>query len=162
MTAVATEVASPEELQWVLDGVYQDIENHFNTLEFSPVWSEVIADLETLHDKYFAAEAGPAGKWEELAESTVERKGHEGILWETKRLQASLIGQTGDSIREVISEEHNSGFVFGTDIEYAHFHMTGTNNMPARPMVGITEVEVDAITNRMLDYTTRELVDGYG
>jgi len=162
MSAVTTEVASPEELQWVLDGVYRDIERQYESLEFSPVWSEVIADLETLHDKYFLAEKGPAGKWEELAEETVFRKGHEGILWETKRLQASLIGQTADSIREVISEEHNSGFVFGTEVEYAHYHMTGTQNMPARPMVGITEVEVDAIVNRMLDYTTQELVDGYG
>jgi phage gpG-like protein len=67
--------------------------------------------------------------WAPLAASTVERKGSATILRESDDLFNSLTqrGAKG-SHQEIFGSE----LVFGTEIEYATFHRTGTSRMPQR------------------------------
>lgn len=71
--------------------------------------------------EHFATESGPDGPWQELAESTIARKGHSRILYETGRLLAGLIGPTADSIVEV----RRMSLVFGIDLYRAFKHERG-------------------------------------
>jgi len=90
--------------------------------------SLVVADLQNTIRQYFRRQGGPYGSWQPLAASTVARKGHSTILWETGRLMRSLWGVTPDSIRD----ESALRLRFGTRVPYAKFHETGTQHMPAR------------------------------
>lgn len=125
--------------------------------DYTPVFRKVMVDLEEYHDFYFQEEISFEGqKWQELAPLTIEAKGHDTILVDTGRLKASLIGDTGDSIREIVGEANTPGFRFGTSVEYAIYHQVGTKqyggNLPARPMVGVPEAAVEKIFEDVQDH----------
>ncbi|MFA7097234.1 MAG: phage virion morphogenesis protein [Gammaproteobacteria bacterium] len=65
--------------------------------------------------------------WAPLAASTVRRKGHDKLLYET--------GHLGDSITlgDVTSREAT----VGTDAPYSIFHQLGTKRMAARPFIPV-------------------------
>lgn len=65
------------------------------------------------------------GPWAPLAPSTIRRKGHDKILYDTGRLRDSI------SIGEVTP----SSATVGTDAPYAPYHQFGTKKMVARPFI---------------------------
>ena len=54
-----------------------------------------------------------------------------------------------DNIGEVTSHE----LVDGTSIEYAAFHQTGTQFIPARPVIGMSTTTMNQLTIRIADAT---------
>ena len=151
---ITTLIKDQQDMEMFFSQIHQD----FRDVRYVGILQGIVADLETLHAQYFVSNTDPVGKpWPPLAASTVRAKGHDTILVDTGKLRASLIGKTGDSIREVFVEGETHGLMFGTDLEYAHYHLTGTNRMPARPEVGISNEVMDAMTGRMLDFAIEEL-----
>ena len=47
---------------------------------------------------------------------------------------------------------------FGTTLDYAMYHLTGTAHMPARIHMGFTEITVDASAERLIDYTLEHVI----
>lgn len=85
-----------------------------------------------------AFESGGFGQWAPLAGSTISRKGHDRILYETGALMESLTGGEGESF-----EVNGSELLFGTDIEYAGYLKAGTSRMPARdPIPEVRDVDL--------------------
>lgn len=63
--------------------------------------------------------------WAPLAASTVRRKGHDKLLYDTGRLRDSItLGTVTDRTATV-----------GTDAPYSIFHQMGTKRMDARPFI---------------------------
>lgn len=97
-------------------------------------------------EKHFAQEGTHKGKWDELKQSTqIQRErlarqygwnitGAHPILVRSQRLKSSLIRRT-DS--DHILEAHPKYIDFGSKVEYAIYHQTGTSKMAQRLMVGI-------------------------
>lgn len=137
---------------------FQDfVEAQFDRLEepdLREVLREYSTELEAWHGTYFEEQHEPAGKkWEELRPATKAKKGHDIILWETGKLRDSLeVPGADDSIREATHEGQYNILVYGTSVPYAHFHMTGTERMVARPFLGVTEEKVDVLGEMVLDY----------
>jgi phage gpG-like protein len=69
-------------------------------------------------------------------------------------LEASLIDVGGPGN---IHETSHRGLLFGTDVEYSLFNQEGTQRIPARPHVGMTEKLVDAIADEVLDFAVEQL-----
>ena len=159
--AVMTEVYtanSLEQLEDVLGQVFDSIAIEFQEIDYTPPLTEALVKLEEQHEAMYSGGHDSNGDaWPPLAPSTVKRKGHATILVDSGRMKASLVGQSGDSIRDVVSEGGSAGAVFGTDVEYAHFHVDGTARMPARPPVGISEETIGAVTNAIADHTVASI-----
>jgi hypothetical protein len=96
--------------------------------------------IQALIDEEFANEADPYGTgWAQLADATVERKGHDAILYDT------------GTLRDTVRVRPLPGAGIAIELEdYAGFHQTGAprNNMPARPVLpgeGMPDTWSDAI-----------------
>ena len=144
-----------EDLQSVYDGVAAD----FDDTDFTPLLDDFLIRMEDLHSQYFQAEAGPDGDaWPELAQATIDRKGHDTILVDTTRLRTSLVGGGGgDAIRDTFDEGPNAGLTFGTSVEYSIFHQEGGPNLPQREHVGLSEQVVDVLAEETADFQVAEL-----
>ena len=111
------------------------------------------------HSDFFDDEKSPLGKkWADLAPSTIARKGHSKILIDSRRLVRSLTQKTDDAIRAPFQSGNMAGLVFGTAVPYAHYHMTGTRNMPARPMVGLTESRLEKVRSQVASLITETII----
>lgn len=140
-----------------LEGLYHDLESLVYNTDYSEVLSDfqhVIAEGEA---ESFSTETASNGEaWAPLAESTIRRKGHDQILFETGDLMESLIhvGGAGN-----ISEVDSHGSIYGTSVPYAIFHDQGTSRIPARPPVGVSEDRVDQLAE-MVAQRTIEAIGG--
>jgi phage gpG-like protein len=144
-----------------LETFYVDMGKDFEKTDYEPMLRSFLTDLQVIHEVYFASEIDPSGEaWPRLAESTVARKGHSIVLWETGRLEDSLEGTTGDSIRVVSTGEGSEDFlVFGTSVPYSIFHQEGTGRMPQREHVGISETVLDIFAEKAADAAVKPLAE---
>ena len=88
--------------------------------------------------------------WAPLASSTQQRKGLSPILVRTGALRASLIDVDGTDNFDQVSSH---ALVYGTAIDYASFHETGTKFMPARPVIGMSTTTLDQLATRVANAT---------
>lgn len=141
-----------------LEQVFGVIEADWFDFDYSELLESFIPKLEEKHAEHFEGQHDPSGlAWASLAASTIRRKGHNRILFETGRLGVSVIAESPDSIRDVISESLNHGLVFGEDVPYSHFLQDGTNRMPARKHVGINETTLTEFVDLIADDTVEKL-----
>lgn len=146
-----------EGLQSYVDG----LENNYNSTNFDNLLRAWIVDLAELHQLRFDSETDPEGiPWEPLADSTAELKGHDRILYDKADLMGSLVVTTDDTIREVYNEGHWQALAFGTSDFKSILHQEGTRNMPARVHVGVTEKEIDVMTEQAADFAVAVLFEG--
>ncbi len=90
----------------------------------------------------FASQGRPQA-WEILKPETVERKGHDRILFETGRLMGSILCRASeDSLR------------ITADVPYAQplQHGTGSAGMPARPFLIFQDGDLNTITSLIETY----------
>ncbi len=107
-----------------------------------PAWLAIIEAMQEDTGDQFDSEGGAqSGGWKPLAASTVLyksiRKLRPEILRATDRMRNSLIGETSDTVKQVLPFE----FSWGTDVEYTAFHQTGTSKMPQRRVIDFTEAQ---------------------
>lgn len=77
------------------------------------------------------------------------------------RLATSLTAKSrqsfGDAIREAIATTNGGALKFGTAVAYSIYNDQGTDRIPARPHIGMSEKHLDQMTARAADYTLAEL-----
>lgn len=138
-----------------LQQTFADVESVFNDLDYTEpltAFQQVLADGER---DAFASQQTPGGEaWAALAASTVKKKGHAVILFETGKLRDSLSTVGGPGNINAVSER---GSLFGTDVEYSLFHTTGTKRMPQREHVGTNDAAVDRLAASVADYAVEQL-----
>lgn len=136
-----------------LGGVYADVENQFNQMDWEPQLREFVDVLAEKHAEHFSGQHDPSGRaWAPLAQSTIDRKGHDTILFETGRLRSSVVGGA-DHIEDVGGDF----LVFGSSVEYGVFHDTGTQRMPQRQFVGMDEQTLGVLLESIADATVEGL-----
>jgi len=138
-----------------LDEIVLDISGDFNAIDYEPV---MIASLELIADgekAAFDSGSSPGGEpWTPNAPSTIEKKGHGIVLFETGALEQSLVEVGAENN---IHETSHRGLLFGTELPYSIFNQEGTSRIPARPHVGMNEQLVDAITEEIAEFTVEQL-----
>jgi phage gpG-like protein len=146
------------DLNSIAQAVVTQVERDFADLDFTKLFEQFLKELEDIHKANFAAEQSPGGEpWAKLSPITIRRKGHARILIDKDRLRSSLIGKTGDSLRDIVRIDRAIGLTFGTDVEYSTFHTTGTRRMPQREHVGINEEILDRFCERIADEAVKQL-----
>ena len=125
-------------------------------ISFSLVLNDFRYDLAKEKSAAFANQSTPDGQaWAPPAKATQQRKGLNPILVSTGALRASLVDVGGaDNIDEVTSHE----LIYGTGIDYATFHETGTKFMPARPVIGMSTATLNQLAIRIADTTAAATV----
>jgi phage virion morphogenesis protein len=93
-------------------------------------------------------------RWAELAQSTIDSKGHSSILF-----------LTGDLAKGISVEDvSNTNVTIRSDSEYGSFHQKGwkhhgrpgrTKRVPARPFLGVSEENKRRIKKMLRDYLQR-------
>lgn len=102
-----------------------------------PAFEAIGELLLTVEQHQFASEGRFAsGGWAPLAESTLAQKTGPSILDETGELRASLT-ERGDPHQ--IFDVGDEYLLFGTDLDYAGYHQTGTSRMPRRRPLELRE-----------------------
>lgn len=111
--------------------------------------------------RLFASKTGPDGEaWQDLNQDYQKQKAK-------KHPGAPMLVATGELFRSVTGKESKGSvvvreprrMVFGTSIEYAKYHMSGTANMPARRFLGTTEKQLESWKKLFTNYI-RESMSG--
>ena len=141
-----------------IQGVYDGLSEQLNTLDLSEMLEKKLRELIEEHQEHFDTETDSSGKgWKPLKPSTIARKGHEMILFETGRLEDSLTERgSADQILDFIKEEFFHGLTFGTGVEYAAFHQNKSGDI-YRPPVGVSELFIEKLENDVSDNVVEAL-----
>jgi phage gpG-like protein len=141
-----------------LDSLFADMETRVQDADYTPVLDPFQQTLAEQHAGQFAGEFDSnLDSWAPLKPSTIKRKGHDRILYETGALRASLVTVGGPgNIHEVTP----STLLFGTSDQKALYHQEGTRKMPARPPVGVSEENIDKLVDQIADSTVEILMRG--
>ena len=105
--------------------------------DFSGVFKAAMRDLSREHAKNFDTQGALVGGWSPndtgYASWKLEEYGRAGVLVRTGALKDSLtsISNSRGAIRDIGKKQAE----FGTSVNYAHFHQTGTEDMASRQIV---------------------------
>jgi len=104
--------------------------------DFSPVTAEIANYLYNITDENFDNESSFDGTpWERLADSTIEAKGHNRILYDDGDMRDSLSGDSDGEKAVVGLNAYSNGY------PYPAVHHFGSSNgkIPARPFLPFDE-----------------------
>lgn len=156
MTTAIREIRTQEDMNQLWGGVVAKFEG----LKWATWLADETDRLEKRHAQTMEKQTDPTGrKHPPLAASTINRKGHSRILFDTNRLYNSLVSPSAEfSIRYAIDEWPRAQLIYGTSAPYSPFLTTGTDRMPARPHVGITRQRFGFIAHRACVYALEQLI----
>ena len=138
-----------------IETIFHDMKSKITDADYSETLDAFQPTIAAQEAEMFSSQRDSNGSpWAPLKPSTVKRKGHSRILFESGALMASLVTVGGPGNINAVSER---GLLYGTDIEYAIFHQDGTSKMPARPPVGLSEETLTKLCDRIADKTVEIL-----
>lgn len=151
MTDPASLINAP--IRSIIFDIQQSLSNADYSEDLTPMLN-VVADQEK---EMFSGQHDSNGNpWAPLKPSTIKRKGHSRILFDKGELESSLITVGGPNN---IASTDRTSLIYGTSDKKAGFHMDGTDRMPARPPVGLSDETIDKITNTVADAALRKIGD---
>lgn len=140
-----------------IDLLNQMVQPIMNPTISSQTWQEVIDVLQEMERGYFASSAGPSGEaWAPLSPVTIKKKGHGIILRDTYELEASLIGESGSSVRN----KTDKTLEFGTSREWAWAHQNGSGKIPQREFLGINDDGMQDVLDVVADAAVMMMFGG--
>lgn len=122
-----------------VEGIRQKANN------LSPFWAAAEGAFFKSEQAVWARQGWPE-PWPPLSMATRAQKRGPGILRETDRMYRSVTSHTGDTVYEYSARN----VMFGTHVEYARYHMTGTSRMPARPFIAMVPEVWNALNIALL------------
>ena len=131
-----------------LPGVFSGLADAIADMDFTLDFDRLVPILQAGEMGMLQNQQDSSGRpWAPLQPTTIANKEHATILLDTGKMFESLTmpGGTADTIWATSRD----WLVFGTSVEYATYHQTGTRRMPARPPVGVPEATQDALAVEM-------------
>lgn len=110
---------------------------------------------QTIKERFDKEQTPDGQKWKPLAPSTVKhrkkrhKKGNMKILQDTGELRRSVTYEAGDNFVKV-----------GSKLKYARTHQFGRKKIPARPFLGVNDMEKQQITLMFRQYVKRHIIGG--
>jgi hypothetical protein len=126
----------------------------------TPVWESIYDFLREVEKGQFASEGVESGHaWAQLAISTVEAKHrlglHPEILRATDALYKSLTGKDDSNQLKIIQPQM---LAFGSMLDYAKFHQSGTTHMVQRRPIDLSQHNKDVIVKAVQMWLARGVV----
>ncbi len=135
--------------------LFAELETSLGAADYSEMFREFMPQLAEFEAGMFAGEySSNLDAWAALKPSTVKKKGNDRILVNTGTLRESLVHLGGSGN---IAEAGARSMLFGSEVEYATFHQSGTGKMPARPPIGICDETLDKICEQVAETTINQL-----
>lgn len=118
--------------------------------DFRGVFKAAMKDLEKAHAQNFASQGGLVGGWKPAySDWKLEDYGAGGTLVRTGALRNSLtVSNARGAVRDIGLKQAE----FGTSLNYAHFHQTGTEDMAARKIVFVPRSFAEGLGRDALDH----------
>lgn len=137
-----------------IDTTLPELQAHLNTLyarlngDLSEPLNAVAGLVENSTRRRFETKTAPDGsRWAELSLWTLYAKtGKNG------QTRGSILVDRGDLMRSITSHATASMAEVGTDRVYAKYLQTGTANMPARPIFGLSDQDRGDIRESLTDW----------
>ena len=132
------------------------------SLNFDVPFRWFAKELQILHMQNFVTRGSVDGNvWKpldpEYSAWKLRNYGFRGILVVDRSLRDSL---TFDNSRGAVREFKRTKMRFGTNIEYAKFHQTGTRRMPERPPVIMNSVLLERLSENIAEHVTEGKTPG--
>ena len=148
-----------EQIRDGIQDVLDDVQNDYENTDLQSALSALEILLEEHHTDHYTLERAPDGtSWPALSPVTEARKGSNKILVELGDMLASLISKTGTSIRQKSVNAGRAELIYGTADEKAAYHQRGTDRIPQREHVGMSELFVDDLEEGTADAMVQELM----
>ncbi len=129
-------------------------------------WSSVgmYVQNQTIKERFNKEQSPDGQKWKPLAESTKKRKKRH------KRGVMKILHDTGKLRESITYEAGNNSVKVGSVLKYTRIHQfggtihfkkkRGSVTIPARPFLGVTEIEKEHITSMFRQYIKRHILGG--
>lgn len=119
-----------------------------------PAFRAIADDMRGYEQRLFDTQGSSGGApWALDMPSTLASKAARGldprVLHATKALRRSLTNKSDPMHEEVATDAF---LVFGSSVDYGHFHQRGTHKMPRRRSLQLTEPQRRAIVKRLQTY----------
>lgn len=112
--------------------------------DLTPLMDEIGGILESSTQKRFNDKQAPSGvKWADLMPSTQAKKGNNKILV-----------QSGDLRDDITHHANATSTTVGTPKIYGVYHQFGTNDMKARPFLGLSDEDKEDIYDLINEHLT--------
>lgn len=105
--------------------------------DLTPLMDAIGFLLENSTRKRFETKRDPEGiSWEQLKPATVARKQHKN-----GSIRGGILVDHGDLRKSITYHASTQSVAVGTDRQYGQYHQTGTEHMPARRFLGLSEAD---------------------
>jgi phage virion morphogenesis protein len=121
--------------------------------DLRPLMDQISAALAEQTEDAFERERDPetGEAWARLAPSTIEQREEQGY-WPGLILQ-----RTGDMADSIVADAGADFASLAIDQPYAFWHQVGTERMPARPILGVSDALADQILGLVEDHIAGRL-----
>ena len=120
------------------------------SMNFSGLFRAVMRDLEREHAKNFDSQGALVGGWKPVYSGwNLDEYGAGGVLVRSGTLKRSL---TVSNARGAVRDIGRLQAEFGTKVNYAHFHQTGTEDMVSRKIVFAPRSFAEGLGSDALSY----------
>lgn len=110
---------------------------------------------QTIKERFDKEQSPDGQKWKPLAPSTVKhrKKRH-------KKGNMKILQDTGELRRSIAYEPEDNCVKIGSKLKYARTHQFGRGKIPARPFLGVNDMEKQHITLMFRQYVKRHIIGG--
>lgn len=129
-----------------LEQSIKEIKNYFHSQKFNIALTKIGKEnKEETKNRINKTQSDFEGnKWAKLSPVTVKIKGHSKIWYDS-----------GNTLNSIIYDVGKWGVKIGTTTNYSKFVHYGTQKMPARPLIGMGQNEI----NKYIDYLLDDIKD---
>ena len=109
--------------------------------DLTPLMDAIGLLLENSTRERFETKRDPEGiSWAQLKPQTIERKRNKN-----GSIRGGILVDYGDLRKSITYFANTQSVTVGSDRQYSQYHQTGTEHMPARRFLGLTEEDVKEI-----------------
>lgn len=110
---------------------------------------------QTIKERFDKEQSPDGQKWKPLAPSTVKhrKKRH-------KKGNMKILQDTGELRRSIAYEPEDNCVKIGSKLKYARTHQFGRGKIPARPFLGVNDMEKQQIISMFRQYVKRQILAG--
>lgn len=136
---------------------FAGLDGELRKLDFTPAWKIVRVLVSSETKLNFARGQTPDGTpWAPLKRPSKRRGGKSAKPLRDKGLLMASVSGAGAGH---VEETSKTAFVFGTNLDYADFHQSGTRRIPRREFLGLTPKMIERIAGMVADVAVKQLAE---
>ncbi len=125
--------------------------------DMTQFWQNVgiYVQKQTINERFEKEQAPDGSKWKPLSPARVKQR-----LKKHKSGKMKILQDVGELRRSITYEAGKNYVRVGSNLKYAATHQFGRGNIPARPYLGVTQIEKAHILSMCRAYIKRHITGG--